>query len=382
MNVLLTFTGFHDPYAVGLIGSSELPGPIVSVVRERNFDHVILFETPNTKQQTYATKDALALLQPGIDIEIRSRAINFASGAKTELMNWTGGMPVLYCDLCKTTWERAETGANISPQQINQWAEELFNQPPDYLQSLWKDCTTQERGILAELAEGREFKQGEDYKQPEVRKLIQCGYIKEERGALKISCRAMENFARQHGSDSTALYRLFGTSDNFNKNSRGLLELRFSQIERIDGEMHDSVSIAIQNLHKPHIVIEQIRSLVNRAFKRIWDAELPDRQIPPKWTQGWKQGDSEGNNPELNPPEGRVPTRGGAQCNLLRLMVDHRKAGRTRVSPASYYLINYLQSVGDFGQHNQDEQIPTGFAVTTCLAAIQLCDQLAQDLGF
>ena len=31
MNILLTFTGFHDPYALGLMGGEEVPGPVLSL---------------------------------------------------------------------------------------------------------------------------------------------------------------------------------------------------------------------------------------------------------------------------------------------------------------------------------------------------------------
>ena len=42
MRVLLTFTGFHDPYTIGLIGQEEQPGPILSLVGVQPFDHIIL----------------------------------------------------------------------------------------------------------------------------------------------------------------------------------------------------------------------------------------------------------------------------------------------------------------------------------------------------
>ena len=32
MKILLTFTGFHDPYSLGLVGEEEQPGPILSLV--------------------------------------------------------------------------------------------------------------------------------------------------------------------------------------------------------------------------------------------------------------------------------------------------------------------------------------------------------------
>jgi hypothetical protein len=52
MKVLLTFTGFHDPYVIGLVGQEEQPGPILSLVGARSFDRVILFSTPNTEKHT------------------------------------------------------------------------------------------------------------------------------------------------------------------------------------------------------------------------------------------------------------------------------------------------------------------------------------------
>jgi len=60
MNVLLTFTGFHDPYSVGLIGQDEQPGPIISLARAQRFDLIYLLATPNTEKQTSATVEALA----------------------------------------------------------------------------------------------------------------------------------------------------------------------------------------------------------------------------------------------------------------------------------------------------------------------------------
>jgi hypothetical protein len=50
VKILLTFTGFHDPYAVGLVGQEEQPGPILSLVGVRSFDRVILFATPGTEK--------------------------------------------------------------------------------------------------------------------------------------------------------------------------------------------------------------------------------------------------------------------------------------------------------------------------------------------
>ena len=71
MDILLTFTGYHDSYTKGLVGEEEQSGPILSLVSSKSFDHIILFSTPNTETNTVDTKDALQPQFPDIDIEIR-----------------------------------------------------------------------------------------------------------------------------------------------------------------------------------------------------------------------------------------------------------------------------------------------------------------------
>lgn len=71
INVLLTFTGFHDPYSLGLIGQEEQTGPILSLLAARSFNQVILFSTPRTEKNTEATRDAIKTLYPKTIAETR-----------------------------------------------------------------------------------------------------------------------------------------------------------------------------------------------------------------------------------------------------------------------------------------------------------------------
>jgi len=75
MEVLLTFTGFHDPFSKGLIDQEEQPGPILSLLSVRKFDCVYLFDTPNTSELTQETRKAISRLYGGaISGGIRRRA--------------------------------------------------------------------------------------------------------------------------------------------------------------------------------------------------------------------------------------------------------------------------------------------------------------------
>lgn len=70
MDVLLTFTGFHDPYFKGLVDQEEQPGPILSLLAARSFDHIFLFDTPSTQRVTAETKDAITKLHRGSEVHI------------------------------------------------------------------------------------------------------------------------------------------------------------------------------------------------------------------------------------------------------------------------------------------------------------------------
>jgi hypothetical protein len=70
MDVLLTFTGFHDPYFKGLVDQEEHPGPILSLLSTRSFEHIFLFDTPNTQRITEETKGAINRLHRGSEVHI------------------------------------------------------------------------------------------------------------------------------------------------------------------------------------------------------------------------------------------------------------------------------------------------------------------------
>ena len=95
MDVLLTFTGFHDPYTLGLIDQEEQPGPILSLVGEKSFDRIILFSTPNTEKNTLGTKYALHDLYPDIGIEIK----DFPLDDPTNYISILKGLRDHVCDI-------------------------------------------------------------------------------------------------------------------------------------------------------------------------------------------------------------------------------------------------------------------------------------------
>ena len=76
MDVLLTFTGFHDPYFKGLVDEEEQPGPILSLLSTRSFDQIFLFDTPTTRKVTEETGLAISKLHPRSTVHILEMALS------------------------------------------------------------------------------------------------------------------------------------------------------------------------------------------------------------------------------------------------------------------------------------------------------------------
>lgn len=70
MNVLLTFTGFHDPFSETSVEGERETGPILTVVAERAFDVVYLFATPNVASISEETKRELESRHKGLEVKI------------------------------------------------------------------------------------------------------------------------------------------------------------------------------------------------------------------------------------------------------------------------------------------------------------------------
>lgn len=304
------------------------------------------------------------------------RQIQFERGADTEIMNWTGGVPALAAALCEKLWEESQDGVVISREHLNQVADAYFASDETILPSLWKECDADEQGDLHEIAQGEVLALNQHVPQLRYQSLTRKGYVVEQKGSLKPCCRAMEYYAKLHGSDATGMRRLFGSAKDYEKNLRGLLELRLSQIQITNHDLRTQLTNAIQFLDSsPTTTIRQIRGIVDDAFNMIWTSEIPDRKIPDKWIERWRYS---GVN---NPPVGPVPSDGAVRCRLLSLMTESATTVDTKVSRSTYYLIDSLHSYGNFGQHKQWEKVSIFTAAIACLTALELCAQLSVELN-
>ena len=70
VNILLSFTGFHDPYTKTAVAGEEQRGPILTALTAHEFDRVILFGAPRTLALTDATAEVLKNIAPEVTVEV------------------------------------------------------------------------------------------------------------------------------------------------------------------------------------------------------------------------------------------------------------------------------------------------------------------------
>jgi DNA-binding NtrC family response regulator len=72
---LLSFAGFHDPYAPETLTNNPQAGPILTLASEVGFDHVILLRTPGARENTDNTDKALRERYPDLNITTEDLAL-------------------------------------------------------------------------------------------------------------------------------------------------------------------------------------------------------------------------------------------------------------------------------------------------------------------
>jgi len=311
-------------------------------------------------------------------IPFAERKIAFSSNAVDEVLKWTGGIPALVAALFRTVWEETTEGTPINSARLTELGRALQTGEQDLIQELWDDCTEEQRAFLYGIATNSNI--GQKPEQRLTTPLIDRGILKTDGTSLTFASATVREFVTSDaGKQSNLLSTLFGTSELFNRNIKGLLQLRLAALPTIDEELREYIENAVDTIDKPKIPIRLLRAVMERCLKLIWKKELPDGTIPESWIAAWKMPDRD-NRILREIPERILPGTFGKQLRIVDLMTDPRRDKVTRIRRSTYVLLNGLHSVADFGQHLEGEDIPLLFGPSICLWALQLSEQLFEDL--
>lgn len=332
-----------------------------------------VFNPTPLKVGIFDDRDWSEMLAPFKDM-----GISFDGSGQKELINWSGGVPILAAAMCEQLLAQIDSGNKVFKEQVDSVAADVFEQYRTLLDELWDDCSMEVQSDLIDLTKidihlSRISDQRREFL--EIR-----GYAKVSGSQLKANCRLLQKYVEKQGSQVTDLRRLFSEIHDYERNVRSLLELRLAQIPNGDRDLQRQIEYVIRELNtEPTDAVIWFRNITDKALDLIWNAELPTRKIPQDWIDQWHQ-DNEWTSTTNNLPNSR-----GIQCDILRVMTNTRK-GKTRpvarfVSKSTVLLISHIQSFGDFGQHTEGQKVSLGTAVALCLSVIELYESLSRELA-
>ena len=314
-----------------------------------------------------------AFLQP-----LRDTGSEIEESARKEIANWSGGVPVLACALLQRLWDE-HRGVPLSKQIVDQSAERLLRDPSGLLGPLWEDCNLELRSDLGSLSENDI--RLTDLSDGRRDALESRGFGRVSRNSVRGSCLLMERYARAQAPAMADLNRIFESRTGFDRHIRSLLELRLAQVATsgADEELCRLVRNAVNHIRPaPEDALTWVRGIAERALDVVWGAELTDRKLPDEWTAEW---DAAG--VHYTHVQGNVPSDRGPQCNMLRLATGTERTTRSTryVTKTTFLLIDHLQSVGNFANHRDGQEVTVGFAAAVVMSAISLIECLGHDLA-
>ncbi len=332
----------------------------------------IFYDTP-VQVAPFTQEETGDLLKP-----FNERNIVFENPAQAALFACTGGVPVLVSAVLSRIYENMKDGLTVSGVIVEDLSREIPGKCLDLLSELWDDCSFELQNCLTDLSKGDVPRK--EISPETVQSLLNRGYITVSENMVKHGCRIMKAFAQKKQLGIESLRLLFGDRESFEKNIKNLLELRLNQCAAADSELYAFVARAVNDLTpSPKLCINGIRGIAELALDLILEKEIPGGVLEKQWIEGWKHA-GETVFDEMHAL--KIPKKRNGQTHLLRLMTGTFRSEPVAryISKPTFLLVDFLQSVGDFGQHLEGNPVTVGFAASVCSAAIDLCEGLEREL--
>lgn len=310
----------------------------------------------------------------------------FQTGALKEVMNWTGGLPILVAWLFARVSAQISSGT-ITNQQVNE-AAEIDEDCIGIMDTIWNDCPAPAKDLYRQLAESAPQKAGELPK-PEKASLQDLGLARQDGQMLLHTCRLMEKHVGAADPEFGALARLFGNWDGYAGNIRGILERRISHIDRFDESLFHMVERAIEDIPAhPNTCLNSLTHIEDLALDLIWKRELgEDRILQAGVVSYWTQSPRDRHRfvaEMMKTDNWEVPGDRGPQLALLQLLTgSHQDFTQPKAKFASkdtYVLLNAIHSFRNRSQHASGQAIHLGVAVSAIMLCVELLGCLQREL--
>jgi GTPase SAR1 family protein len=299
----------------------------------------------------------------------------FQAGAKTELANWSAGVPQLYLGILNQIVSDIPTGS-VDNSSVNKAAEKAVEGLSPFIQEMWKDCPESSKDLYIYLMGSNNILL-KDVGKNESSYLIDSSFARQAGNKIIASCRMLEKFIQSSKPDIGTMARLFGTWEDYKNNIRGLLQRRLSQINEFDERLYRLVKRSIEDIpNYPDDCLNNLTNIEELALDLIWKREFgAAKSVPQEICDYWQQVGPTDKGVQCFIGQNIVPVDRGLQCGILQNLTGCRRNFERKakcITKDTYVLVSAIHSFRNRTQHPEGQSIDVGVAV----AAIMLCLEL------
>ncbi len=118
-NVLLTFTGYHDPYGDTSVEGQEEAGPVLAALEEGRFANAVLFATPAMAKSAHETRAAIEALHPQVGVTVVDLPLQDPTSYPDILRLLRQHFPLIHSDFPDASFFISVTSG--TPQEHSSW---------------------------------------------------------------------------------------------------------------------------------------------------------------------------------------------------------------------------------------------------------------------
>jgi hypothetical protein len=295
MPILMLWDGFDKP-----LGQGKLTGHLWDQMRTifHGRKHKIVVASRRPLSQLIRSQDAITSpfwnifdMNPvrvgAFDEQDREMILGllpdhiFQPGAKTELFNWSAGIPPLFLGVLNQIVVDVPRG-QVDNEAVNRAAKNALKNLSDLIGAMWQDCSAASKDLYRHLMDRGEVPFCDAGKE-ERNSLTEKAIASQSGTKLKASCRMLQEHIQGEKADSGSMARLFGSWGDYKSNMRSLLEHRLAHIYRFDDRLHHLVSRSIEDIPEfPDDCLNNLTGIEERALDLIWLREFGSARTIPK----------------------------------------------------------------------------------------------------
>lgn len=278
----------------------------------------------------------------------------FDRGARTELLNQTGGHPKLLSALLG----RLPDGG--SAVEVKRVADSIALDGGSDLEAVFRELSSDLREALATLDEA-----GRTTAECRRALLARCLVAEVRGGKLEQRAQMLAKLAEEARPGESTLRNLFGSEAGYFLNAASALHLRLKQVIGISqAQIFRYVEKVVENLDKPECAVMMLRNVEDEAYREIDNCvakPFPRLEV-------------------ANPPTG-FKYRGENQRSHNSRVVEFLSRGdagylNEKISRELHILVALVHGFGNFANHTEGRHPSAGVALAGASAAIELAAEM------